>query len=133
MTKIFSVEKWNDAEIDLIEGCQYKYKASGKWIDWFIECDADGYCPFLNFLMDLFLRWTKRTPSAKWFQLVGVVAADKDKPPTVDKDTPPTTVQLGTEGTFHATKNGRLWVYANDASFAYGNNRGYIELEITPM
>jgi hypothetical protein len=119
MTKIFSVEKWNDAEIDLIKGCQYEYKATGKWKDWFIECDANGYS---NFLMDLFLRWAKRSPSAKWFQLVGVV--DKDKSYTVE---------LGTEGTFIAPENGRLWVYANDVCFAYWNNYGYIELEIKPM
>jgi hypothetical protein len=117
MVKIFSREKWNDTKIDLIEGCQYKYKATGKWIDWFIECDADGYS---NFFMNFLFGQIKRTPSAKWFQLVGVV--DKDKSYTVE---------LGTKGTFKARKSGRLFVYANDVGFAYRNNRGYVELEIT--
>jgi hypothetical protein len=121
MTKIFSKKEWNDAEIDLIKGCQYEYKATGKWIDWFIVCDADGYIPFLNFLMDLFLRWTKRRPSARWFQLVGAVNKDISH-----------TIELGMKGTFIAPENGRLWVYANDVKSAYWNNYGAIELEITP-
>jgi hypothetical protein len=122
MTKIFAKKKWNDTEKDLIKGRQYKYKATGKWIDWFILCDADGFLPFVNSFMDIFLRDKKRTPSAKWFQLVGVV--DKDKSYTIE---------LGTEGIFIAPENGRLWVYANDVCSAYWNNGGVIELEITPI
>ncbi len=119
MTKIFAKTRWNDTKEDLIKGRQYKYTATGKWIDWFILCDADGYS---NFLMDFLFGQIKRTPSAKWFQLVGVVKKDISH-----------TVELGTEGTFIAPENGRLWVYANDVCSAYWNNCGYIELEITPM
>lgn len=116
MVRICSQVKWNDTKIDLIKGDQYKYKATGKWIDWFIKCDANGYS---NFLMDFLFGQKKRTPSANWFRLVGVV----------DKDTS-TTVKLGMEGIFIAPKSGRFFCYANDVSFAYWNNFGYIELTV---
>jgi hypothetical protein len=122
MTKIFAKTRWNDTKVDLIKGSQYKYEATGKWIDWFIECDADGFPPFLNSLMDTFWRNQKRKPSAKWFQLVGAINQNQSY-----------TVELGTKGTFIAPENGRLWVYANDVASAYCNNRGYVELEIWPI
>jgi hypothetical protein len=37
---------------------------------------------------------------------------------------------MGIEGTFTAPASGRLWVFANDAAFAYGNNTGTIELQV---
>ncbi len=69
MATIKSSQKRNDTGVDPIKGHTYNYQATGQWKDWFIPSDADG---FSNFLMDLF-SWTKRTPSAKWFQLIGVV------------------------------------------------------------
>jgi hypothetical protein len=122
MVKIFSRVKWNDTKIDLIEGCQYKFKATGIWVDLFIPCCADGYPDALNRLMDnIFGRCKKRSPSAKWFQLVGEVGKDKSH-----------TIELGKEGTFFARKNGRLFVYANDISSAYWNNCGSVELSVEP-
>lgn len=119
MVNIESKEQWTDTGIELSKNSHYKYEAKGKWNDWFIKCDADGYPDLLNFLMDLFLRRIKRTPSAKWFQLIGVV--NKDILYTID---------LGVKGEFVAPKNGRLWVYANDADSAYHNNSGSIELKV---
>jgi hypothetical protein len=116
MVKIKSTEKWIDTQIQLLKGSQYVYEAKGEWNDWFIKCSADGYS---NFLMDLFLKGIKRTPSAKWFQLVGVVNKDISY-----------TINLGVKGVFVSPENGRLWVYANDANFAYFNNFGCIELEV---
>ena len=110
---IESREKWNDTGIDLIEGHRYAYIATGRWMDWKTECDADGYSSFCLDLVSI----TKRRPCAKWFQLIGVV----NKNP----------IELGTKGTFIAPANGRLLAYANDAGFAYGNNSGHIELEVS--
>jgi hypothetical protein len=50
--KIFAKTRWNDTKIDLIKGNKYKYVATGKWIDWFIVCDADGFPQWLNSLTD---------------------------------------------------------------------------------
>ncbi len=115
MVKIESREKWNDTGIDLIEGCRYTYTATGLWKDWIIECDADGYSCLL---MDL-ISTIKRRPFAKWFQLIGVVNQNMSD-----------SIELGTNGNFIAPANGRLWAFANDADFAYGNNSGYVELEV---
>jgi hypothetical protein len=122
MVKVLSKEKWNDTEIELIKGRNYEYNANGKWIDWFIRCDADGYPGILSFSMDVFLRGIKRTPSAKWFRLVGVI--DKNTSHTID---------LGKTGTFTALEDGRLWVFANDSNSAYWNNCGSIELELKEL
>lgn len=115
MVTIKSDQKWNDTGMDLIKGQTYSYQAVGQWIDWYIPSDANG---FSKPLMDLF-SWTKRTPSAKWFQLIGVV----------DKN-PSHTVCLGNKGVFTSPASGRLWAYANDAELAYFNNSGAIELEV---
>lgn len=119
IVKVESTEQWIDTEIELSKGSQYKYEAKGEWNDWFIKCNADGYPDHLNFLMDLFFRWIKRRPSAKWFQLIGAVNKNILY-----------TINLGVKGEFVAPENGRLWVYANDAYFAYNNNSGSLELEI---
>lgn len=115
MAKIDSRKKWNDTGINVVAGRKYKYRATGLWKDWYIECDANG---FSQLLMDLG-NWTKRVPSAKWFQLVCAVNQDTSK-----------FIKLGTAGTFNAPYSGRLWAFANDAAFAYGNNSGSVELSI---
>jgi hypothetical protein len=115
MATIKSMEKWNDTGFDLIKGSQYSYIAIGCWRDWIIKCNANGYS---FFLLDL-ISSLKRTPSAKWFQLIGVVKEDISY-----------TIELGSKGTFISPGNGRLWAYANDANFAYHNNSGSIKLEV---
>jgi hypothetical protein len=92
MVKVCSSVKLNDTGIDLIEGCEYKYTATGTWVDWFIPCNADGYPNVLDSLMDtIFGRNTKRIASAKWFQLVGEVKGNQDVVYNIN---------LGVEGTF---------------------------------
>ncbi len=56
----------------MIKGNHYSYIAIGCWTDWTIKCDANGYS---FFILDL-IGSLKRTPSAKWFQLIGVVNKD---------------------------------------------------------
>lgn len=118
MVKISSEVKWNDTGIDLIEDRHYKCTTNGLWKDCIFECSADGHSNFLNFLLDI-ISWTKRNPKAKWFQLIGVINTDLNH-----------TIPLGTTCSFMAKKSGRLWVYANDADFAYFNNHGEIDLII---
>ena len=124
MVKVCSNAKLKDTGIDLIKNCEYKYKATGIWVDWFIPCDADGYPDVLNSLMNtIFGRHTKRIPSAKWFQLVGVIKGSQDIAYEI---------KLGMEGIFPSPESGGLCVFANDADFAYWNNFGCIELYIEP-
>ena len=112
---IQSKEKWNDTGIDVVKDVLYTYSAKGIWKDSDRECDANGYS---NFMLDIF-SFTKRTYSAKWFQLIGVINKDSKY-----------TIKFRKDDTFIAPENGRLWAYANDACFAYKNNSGYIELEL---
>jgi hypothetical protein len=102
-------------DYDLIENHQYQYTATGEWKDKDRICDADGYS---DPSLDIF-SFLKRRRSAQWFQLIGSV----DKKPNY-------IIDLGTNGVFTAPASGRLWVYANDASWFYFNNHGSIELHI---
>jgi len=115
MATIDSRLKWNDTGINLIKGRRYRYQAIGRWKDWFIECDANGYSqPLMNFAS-----WMKRVRSGRWFQLIGAVNQDASQH-----------IKLGTEGTFTAQHSGPLWAFANDAWFAYWNNSGSVELHV---
>jgi hypothetical protein len=115
MVTVDSRRKWNDTGTDLIQGKQYRYRATGSWQDWYIVCDANGYSRWMLWLFG----WMRRVPVAHWFQLIGVVDKAMSHP-----------IRMGTEGTFTAPASGRLWVFANDAAFAYGNNTGTIELQV---
>ena len=110
--------KWNDTRIDVVEGLTYHYEADGRWTDWSRECNADGYC---DTRLDL-LSFLKRCRSAKWFQLVAAVDRKASQ-----------TIVLGRSGQFIAPASGHLWAYANDAAFAYWNNKGTVALTITPI
>jgi hypothetical protein len=124
MVEVCSNAKLKDTGIDLIKDHEYKYKATGIWVDWFIPCNADGYPDILNSLMDtMFGQHTKRVSSAKWFQLVGVIKGSQGTSREIN---------LGIEGTFPSPESGRLCVFANDADFAYWNNFGCIELFVEP-
>lgn len=115
LTRIDSRLKWNDTQIDVVEGITYQYVADGKWTDWSRECDADGYS---DTTLDM-LSCLKRCRSAQWFQLVAAV-----------DQAPSQTIALGRSGQFIAPASGRLWAYANDAAFAYWNNKGSLALTI---
>ncbi|NTG45241.1 hypothetical protein [Rhizobium rhizogenes] len=98
---------------DVKKGQTYAFSASGKWTDWFIDSDANGYERF--WLKPFASR--KRMPKEKWFALIGVV--DKDMA---------TAFKIGTEKVWPATATGKLWCFANDDLSRYGNNKGTIEV-----
>lgn len=140
MVKICSKKQWNDTGINLEKNCHYEYKATGIWIDWFIKCNANGFHPVINLLMDFVVniianpvrrimrknRIQKRISSARWFQLIGEVKQNESHNESY-------IVKLGIKGDFKPSVSGRLYVYANDDLHFYGNNREYIELEINLM
>jgi hypothetical protein len=124
MVKVCSKVKLQDTGIDIIKDCEYKYSATGIWVDWFIPCNADGFHHVLSSLVDtMFGRDMKRMPSANWFQLVGVIKGSQEIAYEI---------KLGVKGTFLSPESGRLHVFANDADFAYWNNFGYVELCVKP-
>ena len=40
---IYSGKFWNDTSIEIRMGEEYIFEAEGKWKDWMLEQDADGY------------------------------------------------------------------------------------------
>jgi hypothetical protein len=66
-------KKWNDTGIELVRGHEYRFTARGRWTDWWIECDADGYAspnPILKVAEGL-----RRSPRSPWFALIGAIDA----------------------------------------------------------
>ncbi len=101
---------------DVKQGRQYDFLASGTWIDWWIETNADGYerrslAPF---------RAARRAPREPWFALIGAI----------DKDLS-TAFRIGTKLSWTASKTGTLWCFANDLTCMYWNNRGAVDLQCT--
>ncbi len=92
-------------------GERWRFKAVGRWNDWFINCDADGY----RIALFEFLGIRPQVRQARWFALVGWVG-----------DSGTFAIGTGTEHTFEHT--GMLTVCANDLSFMRWNNRGFVDL-----
>jgi hypothetical protein len=111
-------EKWNDTGIELVGGHEYHFTARGRWTDWWIECDVDGYAsPNLIFKV---LEGFRRSPRSRWFALIGAINADEH-----------TRFEIGTERTLIAPASGTLTCFANDSARAYWNNRGSVQLSVT--
>lgn len=121
---INSICKWNNTGIQLEQGFNYIFEATGKWTDLNITCDANGYktgdanwysIPVL-FLTEIF----RRQPSQNWFRLIGCI------------DNENKCFDIGTNKTFFMKDtSGILYCYANDVPIAYSNNSGSIKLKIT--
>jgi hypothetical protein len=125
-------EKWNKTGIVLEKGKTYKFEARGTWVDKDYEVDANGFTTeeyyaakhpdVLTRILMGFLENFRRIPPAKWFALIG----------TIGKTTK-TNFVIGTERTYKAVEDGELFCFANDVSFAYENNKGELELEVTKI
>lgn len=112
-----SSEKFVDTGFDLVAGKKYSFSAKGKWCDWFIECDADGYPSDDEKKL---LQGRLRFPEATWFCLIG----------SIDKEN---FFRIGTGRNFVPEKSGRLFCFANDLPLMYGNNKGCVCLTITEI
>lgn len=108
-------ERWNDTGIDLVAGATYRLVATGRWRDWFIDTDADGFTRW-------YLRpFRRRVPGERWFKLIGCVGQDESR-----------CFAIGKASTLVAPASGRLYCFANDAPSAYWNNEGELTLTVTP-
>lgn len=108
-------EKWNDADIDVEIGDEVEITASGTWYDSGIQAGPEGF--FRWWLWPV--GWTRRCASARWFELIAVVGRF-DGPYH----------RIGRDGRFVATRAGRIYLFANDNWFRYGNNRGAISATV---
>src|SRR6266498_1837839 len=108
-------KKWNDTGIQLIAGQEYQFTAAGKWIDWFIPCEADGF-PSRDLILRL-TQWQRRVPSENWFALMGALDFDKTS-----------IFKIGAGRTLVMNRSGTLTCFANDVPYMYWNNHGSIQL-----
>ena len=111
---IYSEKIWNETGIEIHDGDEYLFEASGEWKDLRKKTDADGYS---NLYMSLFNKF-KRSKNNKWFALIGSLNM-------TDSFLIGTCIQISFQ------KAGILFCFANDIHSFYWNNSGYVILRIT--
>lgn len=109
--------KWNSVA-HLRGGVEYKIEvAPGQlWYDWRIRCGPEGY--ELWYLIPF--RWMRRLRAAPWFALVGAIGEGP-------------LFEITDSQIVSSQENGQLRCFANDIRFMYWNNRGTIEVRVTPL
>ncbi len=149
---IFASNPWNATGFYLEGGVEYRFAATGEWVDGDVPCGPDGTgdgtfhlgeiahmaSSLLGEAETLFRKatgnqqadfwWTRRDETMPWFALVGVVAngvlADV-------RAAPHQTFLIGGGTTFTPAAGGYLYCFANDAWMTYGNNRGSVRLVVS--
>jgi hypothetical protein len=117
---IQAAPKWNRTGFRVKEGSVYRLSAEGQWIDWFIRYGPEGGPSGANLFLRLF-EGARRMPHENWFALIGAIDEDQS-----------TAFLIGVSKLYTATASGELTCYANDAPWAYGNNKGSVTLTIAP-
>jgi uncharacterized protein (DUF2235 family) len=146
----FAQKCWNALGLEVWRGERYEISASGQWTDRNYQATAEGY-PSPNLLLRAF-EGSRRVQDANWFCLIACVNPD----PGLESHNPDAgnlvtglaqsitrgvapldeTSQLqavGQEGRGQLTVecDGYLYLFANDAAWAYSNNCGYLSVTVT--
>ncbi|MFI3185075.1 MAG: hypothetical protein QX198_03765 [Methylococcaceae bacterium] len=108
---------WNDSGIDVEEKGIYSFAASGKWLDFYIFTNPNGYP---GYLYQKKLATGLRQPNANWFALCG----------NIDKKNS-SNFLIGSSCRYRADSTGRLFCYANDLPSWYWNNFFCVEVSVT--
>lgn len=136
---------WNAARIGVAARERYHLMATGAWCDARIRTGPAGYSsPWLALFGGM-----RRVGDANWFSLIAAVHASADldsKKPAAENfltgwiesrklrlhcdDRDADLANIGAEGVFDVKKKGYLYLFANDASFAYCNNSGSVRVQI---
>jgi len=125
--KVVAERKYNWSGIQVEEGNKYLFEADGIWFDASIDCDASGWeTEILGWVKEALVRKfedNRRCPDARWFELIGAYG---------DNDNDLFRLGEAVNGVeLSAKKTAPLWLFANDLSYKYGNNRGEISVKIT--
>jgi hypothetical protein len=110
-------KKGGDLILDVSPGEAYSFKVpqGQQWKDWYIECDAEGY-PKRPLFPEPRLR------GVNYFCLCGLL----------ENDNTPLMFKIGKElPAYEITSEGKLYYFANDFNFAYWNNKGVIQVDVT--
>jgi hypothetical protein len=119
--------RWNATGLRVEPGERYLLVAAGRWTDFYICTDADGYAsddapgPVRRFLRRH--EQERRLPDERWFALIGCVG----------ERGPPFRIGSRREWPVPPGASGTLSCYANDVPSAYWNNWGTLRLTVTRL
>jgi uncharacterized protein (DUF2235 family) len=142
---VYASRCWNAVQLKVAQGERYRITATGEWWDADNLANADGYESRKLVLME----GIRRVPSAKWFSLIAAVHESPSlelRNPTAqslfsgaiqslvhsfgDTDKQSDLTNIGTDGELEVGKDGFLYLFANDAAFAYSNNHGALRVTV---
>jgi hypothetical protein len=123
--RIDARERWTPTGLTLKAGSTYELSATGAWSDGGIDCGPSGFFSVgQGCLRACVLRPTERLrvlPAAPWFALIGALDGD-----------PSTAFEIGAGTTYTPARDGMLTCCANDVPWMRWNNRGYVDVTVTP-
>jgi hypothetical protein len=139
---------WNDSGLEVLEGEIYRLEAEGEWSDAGIRSTAAGYTlP----LLALFT-WARRARDANWFSLIAAVHPERGlaavepsagnfvtgwmeslRRHVQSLDRASQLTDIGARQDLAIGRAGHLYLFANDAYFAYCNNEGTVSVGITRL
>jgi hypothetical protein len=104
----------------LRKGHTYQITACGGWKDRDTPCGPGGYRSnslVLRLAVPLRRKW-----HANWFALIGAQRSLLAR-----------RFVIGEGITYQASRNGKLWCFANDVWFMYFNNKGSVEITVEEL
>lgn len=112
---IIACEKWSSHKLAVSQGEKYRIWCDDKqqWKDSFIKSSPDGFFNILAFIAG------QRVKGVKCFCLCGAYNKDIS-----------TGFAIGSSKEFDVTISGELSFFPNDTSWAYGNNKGSIKINV---
>ncbi len=139
---------WNASGIEVDVGERYRTEASGPWVDQDTPAGADGY-ESTAWLLHL-AKGSRRLQDRPWFLLVAAIHPRPDleanNPDSENvftgliESTISGVARIDDESSLVPTPNGCeveivepgfLYFFANDSAFSYGNNTGFLMVEVT--
>lgn len=141
---------WNASGVEVGAGERYRIEASGTWVDQGTPAGADGYESKAWFLQ--LAKRNRRLQERPWFSLVAAIHPRPD----LEAHNPDSesmlaglvesaisgVARIDDESSLVATPNGWeieivepgfLYFFANDSVYSYGNNTGFLMVEVTRL
>jgi glutathione S-transferase len=141
---------WNASGVEVDVGERYRIEASGAWIDKKVPAGAEGY-ESKAWLLHL-AEGSRRMEERPWFSLVAAIHPRPDlEANNADSENMLSgliesaingVARIDDESSLVATPNGCeieiiepgfLYFFANDSSFSYGNNSGFLTVQVTRL
>jgi len=139
---------WNPTGLELLPGERYRISARGQWRDAGIRSGAAGYS-------NTWLTWaegSRRLKDADWFSLIAAIHPspslackkpvghnflsgwmDSRRQGVKAIDSQARLARIGAENTLDVVQAGYLYLFANDAPFAYCNNHGRVTVSVARL